>query len=378
MRLLIDASAAFNQGAGIGRYARGVIPELLERLSDADITLWYASETSGPAPFAANVLGTTEGSGRITERRSIMSRRVADAVWFRLPVALPVRWTTGRADVTYSPDFTAPPLHRAPVIVTVHDLAWRIAPQWCPAPLRDYLAAVVPQQVQRAAMVAVVSKTTGRDLIDHYGVPERKIVCVPNGVEARFFRAVAGDDVGSPDPRLPDHYLLMVGTIEPRKNHRNLLAALPLLERRLDLPLVLVGRQGWQAGRIVEEIRRLESMGRVIWLDYVDDARLPLLYARARTVIYPSWYEGFGLPIVEALAAGVPVVASDIAAAREVGGSAVIYVEPASPESIADGIERAVAESGDPARAAERQAQAAQWTWAEAGSRLARAIQQLE
>jgi glycosyltransferase involved in cell wall biosynthesis len=373
MRLLVDDSAAFNQGAGIGRYARNVLPAAVRRLPSARVTLWYAPSGPGPAPFGQATSDGFRGMATPRIRRSPLSRRRMDQLWFRARMPLPVQVLAGPADLIYSPDFTAPPSGRTPRVVTVHDLAFIVRPESAPAALRRYLSAVVPRQIEGAARVVAVSEATRRDLIERLGADPARIALVPNGVEDRFFAPSPLAEATRARLGVPADYLLTVGTLEPRKNHQQLFRAIELLDGRAELPLVVAGRPGWDFEPILRAAEPLRRRGRIILLDYVPDAELPGLYAGAAAVVYPSWYEGFGLPVVEALAAGVPVVASDVPALVEVAGNSAILVDPGRPEAIAEAIERSLGpEQRSDAECERRRRQARRYSWDASGEILAR------
>ena len=373
MRVLVDHSAAFNQGAGIGRYARNLVPAAHAFLDQATFRLWYAPANDGPG-FAIETLAGFRGRERWDVRRAPISRLRVDQLWFRARLAVPIEALAGRSDVVYSPDFTAPPSRRAPRIMTIHDLAYLIVPERSPPQLRRYLSSVVEREVRRVATIACVSETTKRDVIDRLRVAEDRVVVIPNGVDRRFFDAQPLGEIERTRLGLPQNYLLIVGTIEPRKNHLSLFAALDRLPADVDLPLVVAGRVGWQAGDVIAAANHLVERKRVILLDYVEDAVLPSLIAGAAALVYPSWYEGFGLPVLEGLAAGVPVVASDVPAHREVAGDAATFVDPHAAESIAAGIEEALAHGNEPRHRAKRRHRAEGYTWDRSGALLARLL----
>lgn len=371
-RVLVDHSAAFHQGAGIGRYARRVVPAAAAALPRARWTLFHAPSRPGRPRFEAETIAAFAETGvAVRVRRVPLSRRRLDQLWFRARLPLPVQVFGGGADVVYSPDFTAPPAGGVPRVMTVHDLAFLVRPDLVPGALRRYLEAVVPRQIATAARVVAVSETTRRDLIERLGVSPDRIAVVPNGVEERFF---AADPLGDGDRRrygLPAAYLLCVGTIEPRKNHATLFRALSRWAAGVDLPLVVVGRRGGEAGSILAEAEPLRRDGRLVVLGYVADALLPALYAGAAATVYPSWYEGFGLPVLESLAAGVPTVTSDAPALREIGGGATIVAPAGDAEALGAAIEEALS-AGRQGQAASgaRRAVARDATWEAAGRAL--------
>lgn len=340
MRTLIEASAAFNQGAGIGRYARSIISRLIDRETDDSWTLVHAPDgESRAADF------TVLPDGRVRNVRLPFSRRNADRIWFRMRMPVDLRLWAGGADVVYSPDFTAPPMFGVRRMVTVHDLAFLTHPEQTTDGLRRFLEAVVPRQVEHADRVAVVSEATGEEVVRLLGVPRRKLVVARNGVDARFYDARPLGDVARQRLGLPARYLLMVGTIEPRKNHLNAMKA--FVESGVDsrMPLVIAGQAGWGCDEVMAEIQRLQRRGTVLFLDYVPDEELPGLYAGAAGLLYPSWAEGFGLPVAEALATGIPVITSTAPALREVGGPEAMYVAPEDIDGMARHI-RDVANQG--------------------------------
>jgi glycosyltransferase involved in cell wall biosynthesis len=240
---------------------------------------------------------------------------VRDTVWY-LGV-LP--FVAGGADVLHCPTYRAPLRSPTPVVVTVHDLAVFRYPGAFRLWTRSYSRALVPRVVRAARRVIAVSEFTKRELVELLGVDEERVRVVPNAVAAVFSpegRAAEGD------------FVLAVGTLEPRKNLPRLAAA----AQRLGVELRVVGARGWG---------RVELPGPVRWLGEVPDEELAALYRGARCLAYPSLYEGFGIPVLEALACGCPVVTSAGGACEEVAGGAAVLVDPLDELSIAAGIERA-------------------------------------
>lgn len=246
-----------------------------------------------------------------------------------------------------------------------------VRPDTAPEPLRRFLNAVVPAQIDRAARVVAVSETTKHDLIERLDVEPEKIAVISNGVESAFFDATPLDERHRAALGLPERYLLTVGTIEPRKNHLNLFAALDHLPSASALPLVVAGRVGWSADPILAASAPLQVRNRVMLLDYVPEALLPGLIAGAAALVYPSWYEGFGLPVLEALATGTPIVASDVPAHREIAADLAEYCDPGDPGAIAAAITSALGtEPSTSERRAARQARAREYSWSASGKKL--------
>ena len=382
MRLLADHSAAVNQFAGVGRYARHVVPALVEARPDWKITVGYAPGGASPAAALAEAQSAMPSGPGVRWRRWPIDRTRLDQLWYRARLPLPVQVlsgsTTGRFDVVYSPDFTVPPAGRTPRLMTVHDLAFRIRPDLVAPRLVQFLEAVVPAESQRVARVLTVSESARRDLIERVGMTAERVGVVPNGVEQRFFDAAPLDVATREQMGVPESYLLCVGTIEPRKNHHGLWEALRGPGSDLDLPLVVVGRPGWRGVEIVAAAGDLIASNRVIVMPTIDNATLPSLYAGAAATVYPSWYEGFGLPVIESLAAGRPTVVSSVAALVEVGADQVIVVDPSDPESIADGLRHALASKEHlPYITAARRQRAEWYRWFRAGEALAETIERV-
>jgi glycosyltransferase involved in cell wall biosynthesis len=234
----------------------------------------------------------------------------ADATWY------PRLRAPRRADVLHCPTFRGPFRSRTPLVVTVHDLAVLRQPEWFNRWTRSYSRFAVPRVVRAAARVIAVSEFTKRELGDLLGVPEAKIRVVPNAVE----------DVFAPEgARARGDYVLAVGTLEPRKN-------LPRIAAAVDGELRVVGAHGWGG---------VEPPPNVTWLGDMSDEDLAAQYRGARCLVYASLYEGFGIPVAEALACGCPIVTSRDSAMAEVAGPDATYVDPTDVDAIREGIARA-------------------------------------
>jgi glycosyltransferase involved in cell wall biosynthesis len=220
-----------------------------------------------------------------------------------------------------------------PAVVTIHDLSFER--ERTMMGLRDRLIfrTVVPRAARRAVRVLTVSERTRRDIMEHYGLPEHKILVTPNGVDPAFgpHGPKAG---GSP-------YALWVGALQARKDPASAIEAIALVP---ELRLVLAGPDRGGGRAVREAVERLGLDHRVDLLGYVDQERLAALYRGAACLVFPSRYEGFGLPLVEAMACGTPVVAARTGALPEVASDAALLVEPGSPFALARGIEEAIAE----------------------------------
>ena len=257
--------------------------------------------------------------------------KVMDAIWYPFLARREARRVC--ADLLHCPSNRAP-LRRGspPLVVTIHDLVSLRFPETMAAWNRAYLRRTLPRVAAAADRLIAVSADTADDLERLLRVPHARIRVVPNGVQDRFF--------GAPSVPMPvtTPYLLFVGTIEPRKNLPRLVEAFQLLRKagRAER-LVVVGAPGWNDVRV--DSTSVELLGRV------SDETLHALYAAASCLVIPSLHEGFGVPAVEAMAAGCPVVAASAGALPEVCGDAAVMVDPLDPRSIADGIERAIGDA---------------------------------
>ena len=368
----IDFTSASRERAGIGRYARELI-RALSRLDHANHYVLFV-----PRDAHADLL-RFDWSPNFTIRRAPLSERHFAALWQRARVPLPIETFIGAVDAFYSPGFLLPPTFARRKLVTVHDLSYVRVPECFPAPLLNYLNRAVPRSVARADLILADAASTQRDLADVYGVSLEKIRVLYSGVDPRFRPDVAED--ARTRVRELTHgrpYLLSVSTIQPRKNYARLIEAFARLTSNFQFPisnlqLVICGAKGWMFDEVYQTVERLDLRERVLFPEFIADDDLPALYAGATLFVYPSLYEGFGLPIAEAMACGVPVVCSNASSLPEVSGDAALYFDPRDVAAMADAMYRALAD--DALRADLRArgfAQAKQFTWEKAARELLR------
>ena len=220
------------------------------------------------------------------------------------------------------------------VVLTVQDLSFERRPELMSPRDRLLFRTLVPRSVKRADRILVGSEWTRTDLVERYGAPEEKVVVTPYGVDPHF---------GATGPtRNTAPYLLVVGALQPRKDPVRALEALALLDS--ELRLVFAGPGKGSTSDLRDGVRRLRLEPRVEIAGYVDKDELASLYRGAACLVFPSLYEGFGLPMVEAMASGTPVVATTAGALPEVAGEAAILVEPGDAEALAAGVERALSQ----------------------------------
>ncbi len=275
---------------------------------------------------------------------------------------------TRRLDLLHGLAFAAPLGATCPTVITVHDLSFLRFPAAFRPFNRLYLSLVTRWSTQRAARVITVSESTRQDVIALCGVPAERVVAVPNGVSEQFvpaepaavaeFRARAG---------LPERFILFLGTLEPRKNITGLLDAYALARETSPEPLpklFIAGGKGWYYDTIFARVAELGLNGDVSFPGFVPGEELPWWYRAAEVFVYPSQFEGFGLPVLEAMACGTPVITSDASSLPEVAGDAAVLVRPEDTRSLVDALLCVLADPQQ--RAAMRMAglhQAARFSW---------------
>ena len=295
---------------------------------------------AGTARYLESLLPLVEREATV-ERLSGYSRGRAGTLWLDLawyPHVLPHR--ARGADVLHCPTYRGPVRSRTPLVVTIHDLAVFRRPEAFPPWTRTYSRIVVPRVVRAARIVAAVSEFTASELEAVLHVPRDRIRVVPNAAAPAFTED---------GPRESGDYLLAVGTLEPRKNLARAIDA----AQRLGIELRVAGESGWGG---------VEATGAgVTWRGFASDDELARLYRGALCVVYPSLYEGFGIPVLEAMACGAPVVTSRGGATEEVAGGAAVLVDPEDVASIAAGIEEAIARREELREAGVRRARDYSW-----------------
>lgn len=362
----IDYTAALIQGGGIGRYARELIRALARLDNQTDYRLFVAGQR-------ADDLSVPPGPN-FSWRPARLSSEWFARLWHRARVPVPVERWTGPVGVVHAPDFTLPPTRRSTrTLLTVHDLSFVRAPETAAPRLRAYLGRVVPRSVARADHVLADSEATRQDLIELYGTPADKISVLYSGVNERF-RPVADELVLKEVRRRygigEGPYILSVGTVQPRKNYGRLAEALHRLGRP-DIRLVIAGGRGWLEDALYTQIAALGLEERVKFTGFVADEDLPALYSGACVFAFPSLYEGFGLPPLEAMACGVPVVASNTSSVPEVVGDAALVVDPYDVGALAEALEHLLdSEALRSILTARGRERARQFSWAAAARKL--------
>lgn len=375
-RIAIDYTPAIRQSAGIGRIIRGQISALLSLQSGYEVRLFVvgrvtpAEQQRAPLPLHTPPL---------TERNMVR-------LWHRLNSPWPpVEWFTGGPlDLFHATDFVLAPNRARCQLVTVHDLAFLFYPEASMPSLYRYLNVVVPRSIRRADHLLADSHNTATDLQEQWQITADRITVVQGAVDHDRFQPVVDQNrlqAVRERYNIGDRpFILGLSTLQPRKNFARLIEAFHQARQEAKLPhrLVIGGGKGWLFAEIFARVQELGLTDHVLFPGYVDDADLPALYTAAEFFAFPSLYEGFGLPVIEALACGTPVLTADNSCLSEAGGPGAIYVQATSVESIAAGIVT-LAQNAD-LRQTLRAAgltHAAQFTWQRSAEQLLAAYQKV-
>jgi glycosyltransferase involved in cell wall biosynthesis len=380
MKVALDATPLLGPRTGVGRYVAGLAGALAGLAGpEPESVVLVPFSWRGTGDLAA----AAPAGPRIRLGRRRVPARLLQTAWARLPLP-PVEWLSGPLDVFHATNFVAPPTRRAATVVTIHDLTYLRFPEMVTDASARYRQ-LVPRALGRGAVVCTPTAAVATEVAAEYHLPPERIVVTPLGVDDAWRQATPLDPAWLAARGLPERYLLFVGSREPRKNLPTLLTAYRQLRAtRVEMvgggptategagrtgaapgtapgvpPLVLVGPPGWGAA--------LDTAGlppdAVRTPGFVPQADLVRVVAGAAALVVPSWYEGFGLPALEALACGTPVVASDLPALREVLGDQAELVPPGDPAALADAIARTLDNPGDGRRRAARRTRAAGFTW---------------
>ncbi|MBK9122450.1 MAG: glycosyltransferase family 4 protein [Chloroflexi bacterium] len=325
---LLSGDASY-RAAGIAGYMANVM-RWLPRVVPDD---WRLTAFVG-AQFSANL------DGFVVQRSTIdTSSPVKRIAWEQ--VVQP--WAVRSIDGLHAQAFVSPVLSRVPTIVNVYDLSFVHYPQVLTAARRLYLRMLTPLSCRRARRVIAISQSTADDLVSVFRIPRDKIDIALGAHDPERYRPLPEADVEAfrAAKNLPDRFWLFVGTIEPRKNLVRLLTAYAQLDPNDRPPLIIGGGRGWLADDVFEAVRRFNLESSVRFVGYVPVEDLPLWYNSAELFVFPSVHEGFGLPVLEAMACGTPVVTSNVSSLPEVTGDVALGVDPHSVDDLVSALRRA-------------------------------------
>lgn len=322
IKILFDANPLVKQKTGVGYYTEGVI-KALSKLPNVELVgHYFKPKGNSPDLPKANNLSYSSIS-RLTGQIAKALRKIG----IRLPWELLVRQ---KADILFFPDFTSwPSFFKTPKILTIHDLTFVDHPEFVTKANLRYLRRYVKRDVQNAALILTVSNISKKRIVDEFSLPSKKILVEPIPPP----ETIKADT----DLSLSSKFILFLGTVEPRKNLLALLEAYEHLPEKLKegYSLVIAGGEGWHSEKEMARIKEAEGSNQnVKYLGYVGDKKRAQLYLNASVVVVPSFYEGFGMPILEAMSYGAPVIVSDIPVFKEVAAEGALYFDPKSVESL--------------------------------------------
>lgn len=332
MRIGIDATAVPHQRTGAGNY----IFNLIQTLAAVDQANEYV--VFGRAELEAELVLDTPRVRFV--RREFPSRGVRLA-WEQVGLPLDVR--SERLDVLHSPHYTMPVLRFARSVVTFHDMTFVMYPDLHQRVKRVFFPRTMRLSARRADRLIVVSDSTREDLVRMWGVDRARITTIPLAADPGF-RPQSPDEIAAGCARYdlrPGCYILYVGMLEPRKNVDRLVEAFGQVAGAMPgMDLVIAGRRGWMYDQIFAQVEALRLRDRVRFTDFVPQESLPALYGGARLFAYPSKYEGFGIPVLEAMSCGTPVVTTNVSSMPEVAGDAAVLVAPDDVAGLASALRK--------------------------------------
>ena len=319
MKIAIDIQTTLGKPTGFGFYVSNLVEALKDHI-DGDFQL----ELIEPG----------------TEKDFSTPQRF---IWDQF--TYPTRAKQKKVDLIHQPCFSAPLSFNGPVVVTIHDIISILFPETIPFASRMFYSKWMPFSYRKAKQIITVSQSTKRDIVRVLGIPEEKITVIPLGFDKKLEKVVSSQQISNVKKKykLPGKYLLHIGTLEPRKNLDFLIevfADVVLDPKNSDLGLVITGKKGWYYEGLFEKVKRYNLQDRVVFTGYIDEEDKAAIYQGAQIFTFPSVYEGFGLPPLEAMASGVPVISSDTSSMPEVIGEAGLLISPYDKKKWVEAISR--------------------------------------
>ncbi|MCB0195190.1 MAG: glycosyltransferase family 4 protein [Anaerolineae bacterium] len=358
MHICIDVSPTAQNHAGLGRYA-GEIARTLAADPDANLSLFYNREGDAALPAAlSHVPYKTVNIGNKPWRMGVFASQLTR--W-------PMDNIFGATEIFHATNHLLAHFRQARTVYTLHDLIFLRYPQHHKNYNRWYLTLTMPHYLKAADVIITPSECSRRDALEFYNLPEQKIKVIYEAAAPHFKPTPDPDDLRRVRQKysVPDQFILHVATIEPRKNLNRLLDAFKaILPHRPDLKLVFIGKKGWLYDSFFQHITDLGLEACVVFPGYVDETDLPVFYQLAKLFVFPSLYEGFGLPPLEAMSCGVPVVSSNSSSLPEVVGDAGLLVDPTDTAALSQAMRRVLDDADLRAELKQRSLrQAAQFSW---------------
>jgi glycosyltransferase involved in cell wall biosynthesis len=370
MRVGINEVLLLDRSSGARQREFNLLPTLLRAIRESgdEATIYVSAELADS--HVQTLIGSDAGARVIRTPVPALptpARIARGAAYFRR------RTREDSLDVFHTNYFPPPPI-RVPTVLSVNDLRFLHFPETYTAARLAFLRTIVPYSLRRAERIAAISSDTKNDIVSYFGVPEHKVDVVPVPANESFHRVEAPELLREVRAKLslPQSYILFVGHLEPRKNLRRLVTAYKILHRQIpDVPpLVILGKESFGFAPILEDARRSGLSHKIHFTGFVSEEDLAAAYTMASMLAFPSLHEGFGVPVLEAMACGVPVLTSNTSALPEVAGEAAMLVDPLDVDSIAQGMATLLREQALCATLVERGMRRVQEYSAERSARL--------
>lgn len=339
MKICVNCQLLRDEFSGVDYYIYDLIHNLAAYDEENEYVFFVNSEAAGDC--------MPEGRNINVERTRFPNRiRPVRIAWEQ--TCLPYLLLKNRIDLLHSPGYVSPLLSSVPSVVTIPDVIALLFPRLCRRSNYLYYKMLLPPAAKKARRIITLSQNSKRDIVNNLNVPSEKVDVVAMGVHRSFNRI---DDAAKLEGirakyAVGDRMILFVGNLEPKKNIERIIEAFHVLkrDRGIEHKLVIAGKKGWKYSGIFDAVDKLQLSGDVRFLGYVPREDLPPLYNTADVFVFPSLYEGFGIPPLEAMACGTPVVTSNVSALPEVVGDAAIFVDPGNVGEIAEGIFRVISD----------------------------------
>jgi len=329
LKIAIDVTPITYSRGGVGYYTYKLVEAIIAIDKDDSFILYYGMKTDQRLPLFAGP--------NISIVQAPISPRIANKLFRQCQI--PIEMFVGNVDIVHAPSYFVKCMKRTRSIITIHDLAYLIYPHTFPKHIIRDLEKHLKESIEHSSLILADSVSTKKDLIQYFKVDPLKVRVIYLGVDNKFMRYGIKDDESDliESFGIERKYILHVGSFEPRKNIERLLQAYSLIRsnKQINHRLVLVGKDEWLEKDLFDEIRKTEYFGDVIILKDVKEDELIKLYNNAEMLVYPSLYEGFGLPLLEAMACGTPIAASYSSSIPEVVGEAAVYFDPLSVNEMA-------------------------------------------
>jgi glycosyltransferase involved in cell wall biosynthesis len=330
MKIGFDAKRLFNNSTGLGNYSRTLVSNMIKYFPENEYIL-----------FSNKISNKYTQNLNLDKTKIVLPKNYFNPFWRSFGISKEIE--KEKVDIYHGLSNEIPfNLKKAKSVVTIHDLIFKIYPKTYPFFDRITYETKFKFSCQQSDKIIAISESTKRDIIKFYGIPEEKIEVIYQTCNRIFFDEQQIADFGNMKEkfRIPNEYLLYVGSVIERKNLLGIINSYSILPKDLQIPLVVVGNsKGKYAENVRKEVRRLKLENKILWLNNVENPlELKMLYQNAQIFLYPSKYEGFGIPIIEALLSKVPVITSNISSLPEAAGSDSILVNPEKIEEIANAI----------------------------------------